>query len=409
VAAPTRWQATVASALCMAVGMSAIFMGSFPVFLQPVSADLGWGRAVFPEVITVSSIAAAVLMPFGGRLVDRIGVHQPVAVGLVLVALAMLLFSIVESVGIAFWAGALALGAGAAFAGPPAFVGLISSWHDRNRALAIAIVLSVAPACSQAVIAPVTQHLIVALGWRDSYRALAALVVAIGVPVSLAMLRRCPSTYHADGPVALPGASARDAVRTPAFWLLAVASCLSSGTLLGFIVHIVAWLTGRGVAGETAAFVLSSVFLAGMAGAFVAGYVADRARGILALQVFYALPIAGLGLMAATTALPVLVAGAVLIGLGTGATTGLSPYLTTRYFGLRASAEIFGMILAMTMVALGVVPVLIGAGYDISGSYGAPLVSAAIALAISTISVGLADRAGRPTRANGPVAETPVA
>jgi len=409
VTASTRWQATVASALCMAVGMSAIFMGSFPVFLQPVSTDLGWGRAVFPEVITVSSIIAAVLMPFAGRLVDRIGVHRPVAAGLALVALAMLLLSIIENVGITFWASALSLGAGAALAGPPAFVGLVSSWYDRNRALAIGVVLSVAPACSQAVVAPVTQHLIVALGWRDSYRVLAALVVAIGIPVSLAMLRRRPSAAHADGPIELPGASARDAIRTPAFWLLVVASCSSSGTLLGLIVHIVAWLTGRGVAGESAAFVLSFVFLAGMAGAFVAGYVADRTRGILALQFFYALPIAGLGLMAATTALPVLVVAAVLIGVGTGATTGLSPYLATRYFGLRASAEIFGMILAMTMVALGVVPVLIGAGYDISGSYNVPLVFAAIALGISTISIGLADRAGRPTPANGPVAETPVA
>ena len=74
-AAPIRWKATAASALCMAVGMSAIFMGSFPVFLQPVSAELGWGRAIFPQIITVFSVTAAISMPFCGRLIDRIGVH----------------------------------------------------------------------------------------------------------------------------------------------------------------------------------------------------------------------------------------------------------------------------------------------------------------------------------------------
>lgn len=401
---PVRWKATTASALCMSVGMSAIFMGSFPVFLQPVSAELGWGRAIFPQIITVSSITAALAMPFCGRLIDRIGVHWPVAAGLTLVAFAMMLLSVVERVGFAFWCAALSLGVGAALAGPPAFIGLISSWYERNRALAFGVVLSVAPACSQAMIAPLTQQLIVTLGWRASFRALAALVFVVGVTASLAMLRPRPAVQRPDG-LTVPGASGRGAVRTPAFWLLATASCLSSGTLLGLTVHVVAWLTGRGVAAETAALVLSSVFLAGMAGAFVAGYVADRTRRIIALQFFYALPIAGLGLMSESTALPLLMSGAALIGLGTGATTGLSPYLVTRFFGLRSSAEIFGMIMAMTMVALGVVPVLIGVGYDKSGSYAIPLGVAAAALGLATIFLGLADRASARTSATGSLSE----
>ena len=403
---PIRWKATTASALCMSVGMSAIFMGSFPVFLQPVSAELGWGRATFPQIITVSSITAAVSMPFCGRLIDRIGVHWPVAAGLTLVAFAMMLLSVVERVGFTFWSAALALGVGAALAGPPAFIGLISSWYERNRALAIGVVLSVAPACSQAMIAPLTQQLIVTLGWRASFRALAALIFAVGVTASLAMLRPRPAVQRPDGLTAVPGASGRGAVRMPAFWLLAAVSCLSSGTLLGMTVHVVAWLTGRGVAAQTAALVLSSVFLGGMAGAFVAGYVADRTRTIIALQFFYALPIAGLGLMSASTALPLLISGAALIGLGTGATTGLSPYLVTRFFGLRSSAEIFGMIMAMTMVALGVVPVLIGVGYDKSGSYAIPLAVAAGALGLATILLGLADRASRPAPATGSTSES---
>ena len=403
---PIRWKATTASALCMSVGMSAIFMGSFPVFLQPVSAELGWGRATFPQIITVSSITAAVSMPFCGRLIDRIGVHWPVAAGLTLVAFAMMLLSVVERVGFTFWSAALALGVGAALAGPPAFIGLISSWYERNRALAIGVVLSVAPACSQAMIAPLTQQLIVTLGWRASFRALAALIFAVGVTASLAMLRPRPAVQRPDGLTAVPGASGRGAVRMPAFWLLAAVSCLSSGTLLGMTVHVVAWLTGRGVAAQTAALVLSSVFLGGMAGAFVAGYVADRTRTIIALQFFYALPIAGLGLMSASTALPLLISGAALIGLGTGATTGLSPYLVTRFFGLRSSAEIFGMIMAMTMVALGVVPVLFGVGYDKSGSYAIPLAVAAGALGLATILLGLADRASRPAPATGSTSES---
>ncbi|HEU4960742.1 MAG TPA: MFS transporter [Sphingomonas sp.] len=394
-ATPTRWQATIASALCMAVGMSAVFMGSFPVFLEPVSTELGWGRATFPQIITVVSVSGALLMPFAGRLIDRIGVRWPVAAGLAFVSLGMFLLSFLHNAGFSFWIGALCLGAGAAFSGPPAFVGLVSSWHDRNRALALGIVLSVAPACAQAIVAPVTQRLIAEFGWRASYRMLAAFIIVVGIAASIAFLHPRPSERSDFGPVTEEGLTGHEALRTSSFWLLAISSCLASGTLLGLTVHVVAWLTGRGVAADTATYVLSVLFLAGIAGAFVAGYVADRTRSIHILQIFYALPIIGLAAMAVTSALPALLIGAVLFGIGMSATTGLAPYLVTRYFGLKGSAEIFGILLAMTLVSIGVAPVLIGIGYDATGAYAMPLTLAAAAVAIATLCVGLADRASR--------------
>jgi MFS family permease len=217
---------------------------------------------------------------------------------------------------------------------------------------------------------------------------LAALVAAAG------FLRA-----RAGAPVApaagKPAASAGEAMRTATFWLLAVASSLGSATVIGVTVHVVAWQTGRGVPPETAALVLSVLFVSSMAGAFLAGYAADRARSVHVLQIFYALPLFGLGLMAASVAVPALVVGAVLIGIAMGATTGLAPFLATRYFGLKASAEIFGIMMAMTMVALGLVPLLIGIGFDATGGYTWPLSLAAVILAISTICVGLLDYSAR--------------
>ncbi len=206
-----------------------------------------------------------------------------------------------------------------------------------------------------------------------------------------------------------PAASAGEALRTPTFWLLAVGSFLGSGTILGLTVHVVAWQTGRGVPAETAALVLSVLFVAGMAGAFLAGYVADRARSIYGLQAFYALPLAGLALMASSISPLALASGAALIGAAMGATTGLTPFLATRYFGLKASSEIFGIILAMTMISLGVVPLLIGIGYDLTGGYAWPLIFAGGAIALSAACIGLLDVTARGRTPSAPTDEVLLA
>jgi len=376
--------------------MSAVFMGSFPVFLEPVSRDLAWGRAVLPQIITVISLSAALLMPLCGRLVDRIGVRIPVALGLILVASGMGLLSLIRSNGAAFWSAALLLGAGAALSGPPAFVGVVSSWFDKNRALALGCILSIAPMCSQAVVAPLVQHLIATVGWRTSYQMLALLVSVVGAATALLFLR--PNSV---GGSEMPGpktvdVTAGQALRTRTFWQLAIASALASGALIGFSVHVVSWLTGRSVAPPQAALVLSALFLSGVGGTFLSSYVADRSRSIRPIQLFYALPLAGLGLMAASNALPTMILGAALVGLGMSAVTGLAPFLVTRYFGLGASAEIFGIVMAMAMASIGLAPLLIGLGFDRTGGYVLPIALTALAIAIATIAIGLLPRANAP-------------
>lgn len=387
---PKRWQATLASALCMAAGMSAIFMGSFPVFLEPVSKDLGWDRATFPQLITIASCSGALLMPAAGRLVDRIGVRWPAACGLLLLTAGLIMLSFLKDAGLIFWAAALSIGAGSALAGPPAFIALVSSWYDRNRALALGCVLSIAPACSQAIVSPLTQRLVSDWGWRDAYRYL-AIITLVAAAVAAAGFLRGRSTGSAPVMPIRPAASAGQAMRTGTFWLLAIANSLGSAAIIGLTVHIVAWQTGRGVPAETAALVLSVLFISSMAGAFLAGYAADRVRSIYPLQVFYGLPLLGLALMAVSLAVPAQVVGAAFIGVAMGATTGLAPFLAARCFGLKASAEIFGVMMAMTMFALGVAPWALGKGFDLTGSYTWPFSVAAAVIAVSTVGIGLLD------------------
>jgi len=76
--AASRSRAALASAIgcaiCIAFGLIPLFMGVFPLLLQPGSSVFGWGLSVFPQAPMIVGLTAVLTGPFIGRLVDRYGV-----------------------------------------------------------------------------------------------------------------------------------------------------------------------------------------------------------------------------------------------------------------------------------------------------------------------------------------------
>jgi MFS family permease len=79
-----------------------------------------------------------------------------------------------------------------------------------------------------------------------------------------------------------------------------------------------------------------------------------------------------------------LFAGAFLIGLGLGAEVDFIAYLTSRYFGLRAFGKIYGLIFAAFALSGALGPLIIGIGFDRTGSYRAPLLGFFFARVLAT-------------------------
>ena len=59
----------------------------------------------------------------------------------------------------------------------------------------------------------------------------------------------------------------------------------------------------------------------------------------------------------------------VLVGLGVGAELDVMPYVVSRYFGLRAFGEIYSYTFALFTLGGVIGPLLMGAGFDATGSY----------------------------------------
>lgn len=109
--------------------------------------------------------------------------------------------------------------------------------------------------------------------------------------------------------------------------------------------------------------------LASFIGRLGAGLLLDRFFGPRVGFVLQTASAAGILLLAtAGSALPGLLAAA-LIGIGLGAEADVTPYLLTRYFGLRAFSTLYGFTWTAYAIAGAIGPVLMGKVFDMTGSY----------------------------------------
>src|SRR5438477_1974479 len=61
----------------------------FGLFLQPMSADLHWGRETFALAMAVQNLAWGITLPFVGMLADKHGAHRMVLAGTLLYVLGL--------------------------------------------------------------------------------------------------------------------------------------------------------------------------------------------------------------------------------------------------------------------------------------------------------------------------------
>jgi cyanate permease len=163
--------------------------------------------------------------------------------------------------------------------------------------------------------------------------------------------------------------SGREAWHTGTFWLLVGAFFLMSVSFQGQLVHLVPLLTDRGVSAQSAALAISVMSVGGLLGRVGAGYLLDRFFApSVAIWLFCAAAFGSLLLWSGAAGGGTVVA-VVLIGLAQGAEFDLMAYTVSRYFGLRAFGEIYGYTFAAFALGGVIGPLLMGVGFDATGSY----------------------------------------
>src|SRR5579883_1006206 len=164
--------AAIACGICMGLGLATLFVGTFPVFLVPVSRQFGWGLAVFPRAIMSAAIATALFGPLAGRLIDRYGVLPFMLAGLATWGACREAYSIVPGNALMIYVLTALIGVSGSLCGAVPLAQVVSGWFDKNRGLVLGLVLSAAPAATTAVAVLGARELILDFGWRAAYRVL---------------------------------------------------------------------------------------------------------------------------------------------------------------------------------------------------------------------------------------------
>ena len=210
-------------------------------------------------------------------------------------------------------------------------------------------------------------------GWRIAYLALGSLALLIGVPPALLYARS--RKQGGAGPHASnqEGSTWQEGLRSYSFWIIVAVLFLASISMNGAMAHQVPLLTDRGVAAGRAALTVSILGGASLCGRLLTGWLLDRfaAQGVAFALLMLAS--AGIFLLARVASFPLACAAAVLLGLGAGGTSNTTPYLLTRYFGMRAFSTLYGLTWTFYAVAGGAGPVLLGRVFDRTGSYASTL------------------------------------
>jgi MFS family permease len=396
------WWIILVAAIGLSMGYGPIVTFTFGVFFKPLSQEFGWNRAQVSLAFSLSLLVMSVAFPFVGRLVDRFGARRVIVPSVLFFGFGLISFSLLSARLWHLYALYLILGVVGGGTAPVPYSNVISHWFDKRRGLALGLAM-VGLGLSAFIMPSLAQTLITTGGWRQAYIVIGLMVMVVAIPVVALFLTETPQMLGLapDGETTgsqagrpdlrKEGLSFHEAWRTDTFWLMVSAFFLMSACVHGCLIHLVPLLTDRGVSAQNAALATSLLGGALLLGRVGAGYLLDRFFASAVAVCFFCGAALGLILLWSEVTGSLAFAAAFLVGLGMGAEGDIIAYLVSRYFGLRAFGEIYGYAFAAFTLGGVVGPLLMGVGFDSTGSYG--LVLSAFVVA-ALIAAGLMTRLG---------------
>jgi MFS family permease len=378
------WRVAGASAAGVFVSFASLFVYTFGIFLKPWTEEFGWSRESVSTAFGIAAMTVAVCSPPLGHLLDRVSPARVVVPCLVVFGLAFASLSLLTPNIWHLYAVFFVLGVVGNGTAQMAYSRAVTSWFDRRRGTALAVVLS-GGAIGAIVLPPLAESLIQRVGWRGACAALGAMVLVLGIPTVARFVRERP-VLHSAGQLAVTGATVRDAMTARAFWILVTVLFCSSIAQNGALTHMSALLTDRGVSAAGGALAISAMGGASLLGRIATGWMLDR---FFAARVSFALlSTAALGtfLLSSADSLTLGLLAAVLIGFGMGGEADVTPYLISRYFGLRSFSVLYGLTWTFYAFAGAIGPMLMGKAFDVTGSYASLLAQLAlVTLAVAAL------------------------
>ena len=353
----------VAAACAIQVLLGAMLIQSFGLYIAALSQEMGWSKTTLAGAAALQSAESAIIGPLLGWMLDRLGTQAIIRWGMVVFAAGLMLLSQVQSVAV-FYLAAVLMALGASLGGYFPLSVTIVQWFRVHRARALSI-MSMGLALGGLAV-PLLATAMQRFGWRATALACGALTLVLGWWLA-GVIRSRPEAMgeHVDGVppraaeaggapevAAQPEFTAREAVRTQAFWMLAAGHGLALLVVTAVNVHAITHMKeGLGLGVGTAGWVIMAMTVGQLVGVLLGAVLGDRHDKRKVAAACMLAHAAGLLCLTYGTHMALLWGFAVLHGVAWGLRGPFMQALRADYFGRNSIGIILG--LSAAIIALG--------------------------------------------------------
>lgn len=368
-----------------------LLLGSYGNYAVVLERQFGWSKTMLSAGYSFTRIESALLGPIQGWALDRFGTRSIMRVGVVLMALGFIGFSRIQRP-VEFFVALAVMAIGASLSGFLSVTTAVVRWFERKRARALS--LSSTGFALGGAAAPLVVFLLERIGWRTTVLLAGVLLAVVGWPLTN-VFAGTPAErgQHVDGVAPADivtnarraeGVSdvhftARQAVRTRAFWMISLGHASALLVVSGVMAHLSLYLTTeQGLSLQQASFVGGAIPVFQLLGMLGGGMLGDRFNKRLIASVAMLGHMLGLLLLTYATSLVMILAFVPLHGLAWGMRGPLMQALRADYFGSTFFGQIMGFSSLIVMFGTGGGPLLAGVLADRTGSYTLPFTIIAI-------------------------------
>jgi MFS family permease len=382
-----------------ALGMVATLPGrtqGLGLITEPLLVDLGISRVAYAQINLVATLIGAAFAFGVGSQIDRRGSRIVLTVITAALGLVVVAMSLVTSVSALLVGITLTRGLGQT-ALSIVSLAMVGKWFRRRLTWAMGV-YTVTMSVGFMAAFPAVGAIVLAGGWRVAWAAIGLALLAVVLPVAWFAGRSHPEDVGQEMDGGLPSDAADDvaaagearactlgdALRTPAFWVFALASSLYGLVASGIGLFNESVLAERGFAPQVYHQALALTAITGLAGNFVAGAWAER--GSLRAVLIAAMLVLGAALAAlphVSTIADVLIQ-AVAMGIAGGFVMVVFFSFWGKAYGHVHLGRIQGAAQAMTVLASAVGPLILAWSVEVTGTYS----FAFYALALSVVLLG---------------------
>jgi sugar phosphate permease len=359
---------------------AALLHQAFGAYFAVLTDEQGWSKTALSGAAAMQPMEAALLGPALGWVVDRFGPQGMIRAGIITFGLGFLLLSQIDTLA-GFYAAFIVIAFGSSLCGFFPINVAIIHWFEMRRARALSV-LSLGLAFG-GMFVPVIAWGMQSYGWRATAFASGVAAMLIGWPIARVFRRRpedvgetVDGLPRAAADPARPDAfaqrefTAREALRTGAFWLLSLGHGFALLVVYAVNVHAITHMKeDLGYSVAEAAYVITLMIVAQIGGVLLGWVIGDRFQKRMIAAFCMLMHAVGLLMLTYAAGPVMLVAFALLHGGAWGLRGPMMQAIRADYFGRRSIGMILG--LSSMIIVVGQIggPMVAGMLADLTGNY----------------------------------------